>query len=473
MTSRGFGAPPQGVNAQPLAFPRMAIEEMMEDMALFRHPITRETIRAPTPESVHAIFAFFIEKVYKQTDDDLRQLSFGCLDGVEYPELLDEAIPVILFLRSCQKLFHAAEYHYFRMHDLTHPTAARFHIQLSALINFAKFREGRVEIFDGMAADAHELREERARLIAESDSLDEKIREIERIRAEEEPTVATKQVVVTELSAELTELHAKQAQLTDDTKGIKAELQATVEKISSLKFSHLAASQELESLRASIVSSPDRVKAEMTESTERVETEKENLQATQSKIYDFQIRADSMAKAALDVASAYKLVEEALVDMDNVKALEQRVKEVRARIRDYEAERESIAASSTHIERQIKSVEQRLVRVRQQRVELSNEARDVDCRLSEQEREADREIEAAERAISDNKCRAGDISRQMQNTVHEFEADISGVAKKLNIVEKNLKDLYSSVSQATEMVATDNRSALSELQRVIDNSVRR
>jgi kinetochore protein Nuf2 len=479
MMSRNHSAPPPqgppggGGGGGAHAFPRLGIDEMMEDMALFRQPITREHIRAPTPESVRNIFGFFIEMVYKKSDDDLRQPSFGCLDPLDYPELLDEAIPFIHFLRACQKIFRAAQYNYFRMRDLTHPTPARFHIQLSALINFARFREGRVQIFESMSAEARELRDKRAILTGDSDEIDARIAEIDRLRAEEEPAVAVQQEIVSESTAELAALHAQQNQLADDTKEMKALLQATVEKISSLKFSHLAASQELDNLRASVVSSPDRVKAEIAEAANRVEEEKENVQAIQRHSHDLQIRADAMGKASLDVAFTFKLVEDALVDMEKVKVMEQRVRDLRAKIRDFDAERESIETSSTHIERQIKSIEQRLIRVRQQREELSDQARLVDGRLTEQEREAEREVEAAERLIAENKRRAGDISRQMQKTVHDFEVDISNIAKKLGVVDKNLKDLYSGVSQASEFVAADNKNALMELQRVIDESNRK
>lgn len=439
----------------------------MEDMSLFKRPITRETIRNPTPESARAVFQFFIEHIYGLGEEDMRQPSFGCLDGLAYPELHDESIPILHFLRSCQKMFAAAQYHDFRLRDITQPVAGRFHWQLSALINYAKFRENRLRIFAEMATSGEELREQHAQLSKQHEDLKKQVADIENARAAEEPEVAKQKESVAELAAELSALHKQQVDLTDGTKELKLKLQASIDKISSLKFQQLAVRQELDSLRASVVSSPDRVKAEISEAYHRVDTEKETLQKIQHRTLDTRSRGDSMSKACVDAVSAFKLVEEAISEMEKVKDMEQRVKDHKGKIREFENEQESIAASKTHLERQIKSVEQRLVRVRQQRDELDEQARVSDIRLGEQERQANQELESSQRLIAENNDRGAEVVCKIQNLVQDFEKEIQCITKKVELVEKKCKVFCKDVSGANELVEAASRKAMEDLQTII------
>lgn len=452
------------------SFPKMPVEEILEDMSLFKRPITKENIRQPTPESVRAVFLFFIEHIYGTSEEDMRQPSFGCLDGLAYPELHDESIPILHFLRSCQKMFVAAQYHDFRLRDITQPVAGRFHWQISALINYAKFRENRLRLFAEMAASGEELREQHALLIKQNDDIQEQINEIESARAAEEPAVAKQKESVAELAAELSTLHKQQVDLAETTKEFKSKLQAAIEKISSLKFQHMAVSQELETLEASVVPSPDRVKAEISEAYQRVDAEKENLLTTQHKTRELQTHCDEMSRACADTMSAYKLVEEAVAEMNKVKDIENRVNKAKGKITELENETERIVSSRKHLERQLESVKQRVSRVRQQRDELDVQARESETRLAEQERQANQELESSQRQIAENSDRAAEISKRIQRLVQDFESEIQETVKKLDLVDKKSGIFRREVSGTNELIEAASRKALDDLCKVVQAS---
>jgi kinetochore protein Nuf2 len=459
----GASAGGAGGAVQPPAFPKMPLDEIVEDMALFKRPVSRELIRNPTPDGVRGVFLFFLEHVYAVSDEEIRQPSFGCLDSLAYPDLHDESIPILHFLRASQKMFAAAQYHDFGLRDFTQPTPARFHWQLSALINYAKFRENRLRFFSEMSMASEQLRETRAELANQQTDIKGRISAIEEVRASEEPAIAKEKEFVGELSAELSALHKQQVNLTDEMREKKNLLQATVEKIASLKFQDLAASQELESLKECVVSSPDRVKAEIKENSERVEYDKENIQTLQRQTHDIQARAETIGKASQDIQGICMLVEEAVTQMEHVKAMELREKEQKAKIREFENEKESLESSNKHLDRQIKSIEQRLARVRQQRDELTERSRENDKMLSDQSSEADREKAEAERAIAGNNERAAKISRQIHRLVEAFVHDVDVVNEKLAVVDKKMKSFFKDVKETDALVETENRKALNDL----------
>lgn len=63
----------------------------------------------------------------------------------------------------------------FNLQDLTRPNPKRFKRQMSALVNFHRFREDRVREFDSLTAEAEELDQRRATLVAEVRDMSEAI----------------------------------------------------------------------------------------------------------------------------------------------------------------------------------------------------------------------------------------------------------------------------------------------------------
>jgi kinetochore protein Nuf2 len=448
---------------QPPAFPKMPIDEIVEDMALFKRPVSRELIRSPTAEGVKAVFQFFLEHMYGVTEEKIRQPAVGCLDALDYPELHDESIPILQFLRACQKMFAAAQYPGFGIRDFVRPASDRFHWQLSALINYAKFRENRLRFFSEMSLESEQLRESRAQKANEFAEIKQRIEAIEEVRASEEPAIAKENESIGELSAELSALHKQQLALTEEMREKKSSLQATIDHIAKLNFQKLAGNQELETLRGCVVSSPDRVRSEIRETSERIETEQESIHVLQQQIHTLQRRAETVGKSGQDVLTVSKLAEEAVHEMEHVKEMEQRQKDVKAKIRECENEKDALESSNKHLERQIKSVEQRLGRVRQQRGELTERARATENTFAAQSREADRKKAEADRAIAKNNQRAAVLTENIKSLVREFASDVDAMTKALATLDRKMVTFFKDVKETDGLVDAENRKALEDM----------
>lgn len=454
----------------PPNLPKLKIDEMVEDMAIFGLPITRDDFRKPTQEGVRAIFAFFIARITGKTEDDMRQPAFGCLDELANPELHDDSIPQLHFFRECQSLFEAAQYFEFGLRDLTSPEPARLVWQMSALINFGKFYEERVRQLLPMMEEGEAVRERVEELVQQEAGLDAEIAGLHAKREAESEQVAKEQTVVDEKNAELQRLMGERMAITEETKQLKADLQTTTDTISNLKFREMAMSQEADALRVSVVSSPDRVKAEIAESRDRLEDETESLGATVQRIRTLRERLDWTIKMARDITTANRLISESQAEREKVIGMERLVKEHTNKMRELEMEQKEIESTSSHLERQIQSAEHRLVRVRQQRDGIEEEEHAVDAQLIETARKIDREIDGIKEEIVENQRRQNELARQMQQVVSDFEGELAGVGKKLAAVDKRLNLHCKHASETNEEIETENRQALRELGNVINKS---
>jgi kinetochore protein Nuf2 len=474
----GYGGQAQAAPRQPqpevveTLFPKMRIDEIREDMELFERPMTREELRKPTPEGVRSVFMFFITKLYGTTEDDLCQPAFGCFDSLVNPELHDNSVQQLHFLRACQQLFKHAQYNdNFGLRDLFDPVPSRFMCQMSALMNFVKFREKRVRELLEMTAAGHAMRVRLEELEELNTEVDAEIEAIERQREAEAPQVAEKQAQVDELTVELSQLHQQHVALTEETKQAKNTLQSTVDKIADLKFRVMAFDQESEQLQSLVVSSPDRVQAEIKEMEARVADDKKRLADLQAKRRITVERIVLLAKSKRDVEAACKAVEETAVEMQRAAQMEARVKEQTTKIREFENEKEAISGLCSHLERQIASLVGRRERVRQQREDLGEMDRETEQRLAQQARDADREIDGAKEAISENNRKTGEISRRMQQLVSDFEDEVATVGRKLTVVDKKLAAYCKETETLNGMVDSANRKALADLRNTVNQSL--
>lgn len=88
-----------------------------------------------------------------------------------YQELFNDAVPLMMFHQHVTNLAKIAQVDFFTLQDLTRPDPARTRKILSALVNFAKFKQERQATVDEVAGRSEKLKERRDKLISENERL--------------------------------------------------------------------------------------------------------------------------------------------------------------------------------------------------------------------------------------------------------------------------------------------------------------
>jgi hypothetical protein len=142
-----------------------------------------------------------------------------------YAELHDESVPVLHFMRALNKLLVAAGVHEgFTLRDLIKPEPARLRRNLSAIINFQKFREEKIEAWACHGRRTVELEAAKAALEAERRDLESALTREKNLRAMEAPAIADLARTVAALAETKADLEATAGRLTASL----AEQKATV-----------------------------------------------------------------------------------------------------------------------------------------------------------------------------------------------------------------------------------------------------
>ena len=67
-----------------------------------------EQLAKPTYEFVHPVYEALVTALTGVTREELQQPVFVAIDALEFPELHDESIPALAFIRHLARLMHAA-----------------------------------------------------------------------------------------------------------------------------------------------------------------------------------------------------------------------------------------------------------------------------------------------------------------------------------------------------------------------------
>ena len=163
----------------------------------------------------------------------MQQPVFNAIDCLQFPDLHDNSIPNIVFSKNLSKLMNASGLHDFSLvKDLYKPESARLRRNLSAIINFAKFREEKLSLFtelqdqsDALGAKLGALRDEHKQLATEEAG------HRDNRESEKEETLTLEKETI-ELEARLRHLNKEQAVLQSEirtTKNVSKEMGDKVE----------------------------------------------------------------------------------------------------------------------------------------------------------------------------------------------------------------------------------------------------
>lgn len=255
-------APANGNGAvqQVYSFPLLKPSEIFACVREMQIPVSEDEIRNCEPSAIRKVLEVFIESIMGVTREEMNQPAFAGLSALGYPELHEESIPELAFFRTATKLLTACGVYDFGLRDVLTPTPKRVRRQLSALINFAKFREERLAAFSELTRETDALLKKKTALQEEHELLERQLQALLQESEAEAPAIQQITDETAELETEINVLNKRQAVMRHETSELKAKNNDLRDEMASYQFHILEAEREIERLRSKIVSSPDRVK---------------------------------------------------------------------------------------------------------------------------------------------------------------------------------------------------------------------
>ena len=246
------------------------------------------------------------------------------------------------------------------------PSYKTFRSHLSALINFAKFREERAVSYTKFTAETDQLMESKISLDDKKNDLESKV---ETLRIEKEnkmPEIKDLKKTCQSLESEISSLNKQQAMLRHNHEELKMKCKDFKKKQIEDKQREKDVEIECERLRSQIVHSPGRFEAEVQNIQRLLKEEKAECAVLEKRRREMQDRVATLNREHGKVTKTLNVLNDLNEHIEKVKEAQNKREEMESTITIQRAELEDLETLKDHLRRQLKRHETRTFEIRQQ-----------------------------------------------------------------------------------------------------------
>jgi len=270
--------------SQTFSFPLLKTSDIVSCSSELGIPLTAAHLADPSEEVVRAVLERLLELLKGSNREEMKQIDFAAMEMMPYPELHDEGLVEFGLLKHELDLCLKTGVYDITLGDLVQPEKGRLRRILSALINFAKFREDKLEHFTQHTQETQRLIEVKATLEMASDDMEIKRNQMAAAHVEIAPQLVAVQTEVEELKATVNNLVSTQSSLREEIKTVKQSSSHVAEKISERVREIESLETENTRLKSQIVHEPEKLKAKLKEMTAQVTNNREDASTQSSKL---------------------------------------------------------------------------------------------------------------------------------------------------------------------------------------------
>ena len=440
-------APPR----QTYSFPNLKTHDIILCLKELGINVSEDDLSHPEKdkEQIRRMFEHLTEVCTGISRDEMNQPAFSGLSVLEYPELHEDSIPQINSFRACQKLMDTCGIKDFTIKDFIEPNAKRLRKQLSGVMNFAKFREERLNLFTDLTNKRIGLQEKLRMLKQENVENTNKLALMREQTADEETEIQKTDKECKELESDVLALNHQQAEIREESSVLKNENNQLKDEIAakSLQQDELTASKK--KLQNQIVNSPERFRKQIHDVEQSLATEQQETQNMQRKHREVSAWLSIMEEVQGEIDSANDALGDVKVESEKQKSITSEIESTRGE----EANRRQVLGdldeNISQMNRQIGRLDDKLQGLRKQASSRTTENESAIETFSQQLLEAENaRIEMrsrSERLESD----ASRIERENEAERAEQEADLVRIQelykKSESVVITHLQSLRSKI----------------------------
>ncbi|GAK68260.1 uncharacterized protein PAN0_058d6501 [Moesziomyces antarcticus] len=303
------------------SFPVVKIDELLGVLSEMGLSISPEDLQKPQGHVAHRVFVAFLECLSGTTTEMMDGRRHEALGSAEYSELYEDGLQMLMFFREVKDMMNAATLYDFTLQDLTRPNPKRFRRQMSALVNFYRFRSDRIVEFEELVTGSEDLENKRNEI---EDDIDRQRSELARFKAErelDEPKVKELQRVNAEITDELLAARNQQKETMEELEELKKRKDTLAIKHAELAQDKFQIYEKITYLEARVVSSPSKMKNSVRELAEQLDKDTLSLQETVKKVEEFKRNLETLDTLSNDLDACMNAMHE--VNLEMVKGKEE------------------------------------------------------------------------------------------------------------------------------------------------------
>jgi len=384
-----------------MTFPILKLQELISCSDELRVPITAADVREPQPAVVQKIFEAYLEMFLSVKVDTIKQPSFDAM-MLDYPDLHEDSFPKLVMMAAMTRMFQACGIYDFSLQDITKPGVKRIKKLLSAVINFAKFREFQLGSVDELLEKREQLAADHSKALTLNAQMDEELASLAAVQEAEMPERQRLEGEGKEMMVKIGVLNKKQLKLQQASHPKRNALSDIIHTVGQEEFEISKLSVACKTLEGQIVQSPEILKQEIALLGAKLEQERENVVVLEKRGRELAVQTDRMSTTKTDIAKARKQLDEVEKEIARLNVANEDCEQTKEGvIREGRLLKESKAKEEL-LKWQIEDCSEKIARLSQQR----------DMKRTE----AQREIEKARKDNATLKKEGGSLSNAREST---------------------------------------------------------
>ncbi|KAJ3415273.1 kinetochore-associated Ndc80 complex subunit nuf2 [Chytridiales sp. JEL 0842] len=426
--------------SQALTFPVLKPSEIVTCMAELQIPITIEDLEKPTAPRMIAVFESCTDILMGVAREQFSQPNFAVMEILEHPDLHQESITLMSFYRQLYKLVTKVGVDDFSIRDVIRPEPGRTRKILSGIINFAKFREERLAVFEQCTLKSAEYQMEKQELEEKNREVAEQVNTLRLQRAEEEPAYQKRRDENQKLAADLREFKKTQTAMTNEIEALKKAKAEVTDKSANTQFLVANGKQDCIRLRSRIVPCPEKLQQALVDMNQSVQMEKSNLQTLERRTRDLDSKIEMMTTVDQSVVSCLKVMEECESEMKKANAASAKVQAEMENIEKKKILLRDVDIKEQQMKRQLNNVEEKISRLQKQweaKKDTNEEKRaklDQEYQNILQERDTNQiHIDENNKKISELEMKIAELKKKMEMDVASLQDDCNKLQSCTNV----------------------------------------
>ncbi len=372
------------------------------------------------------------------------------LGVIPFPELHQHSVSSHNYLKTLSKLMLTVGISDFNvMEDLLKPDMHRLQLHLSALINFSKFRESRLDTYSMWTKRTDELMDNKAELEERQNLDNQRLQALREQHKQQEPIQLTLTEECSQLEKQVHDLNVTQANLHVQIAKKKQQSKDTVHAIETLKNQIANCEADITTIRNAIVENPAALKAAIRDMTCSIESEQRNTAKIEEESQGLDRKVKVLTELQRDAREAVQLLRECSEEEKRAKNFETEIKELRSAMETLDSALQQRESEREQLEKQLKSLVDKTSRVKKQQKKRENEAeRDLEKANAERSK-AESELQQNENKIDENRRKAEWMELKLASMQKEHATEMS-----------KMKDVYTQLVGQVNTYHSDLRQAL-------------
>ncbi|KAF9113667.1 kinetochore-associated Ndc80 complex subunit nuf2 [Mortierella sp. AM989] len=405
---------------------------------------TEDELARPTPQKMLLVYETFLDMATESARDDCSLDEIQDMDIATYPEFVVDAVRFYTFLYQLTTMMYDVGVPDFSSRDLTKPEAERVRRVLSAVINYAKFKEDRQGPIYEDLRPSDQVIGTISELEKDHRQLSEDIEISRQRRLAQEPKVEETKIINQRLAMEMEVLKKQEAQTTRQKDEISRERHALNEQNKELNVAVEKASKELESQRAQQVNVPDDLEPDLIQIPESIASLQSQVEQHRRLVQNRYSAVERVESIPREMSTILEMMNDTLEMLDKLQKETLQTDSVKSQIEKQKLEVSTLETKLKQNERQTKGLEEKIKTLHvnqqprrdQQDTEWAEQERvalEIETKLLESRRILEERRRKHAEVIQREEKFAQDATAALEKLKHQFECYTTEVLQAMRL----------------------------------------